>query len=96
MVDKEEFFSPQRHSPRFRSFTRAPVILAVNGSEYRWIMSRLNRRAARRRKFQLARACLVSAQFLMIESLQKFHHYYGDGFKVSVLPAPASKCRSGM
>ena len=35
-----------------------------------------------RRQLQLARADLVAGQLPDIESLQKFHHYYGDDFKV--------------
>jgi len=35
-----------------------------------------------RRQFQLARADLVSHQFLLIEALQKFHYFTGDSFKV--------------
>ena len=35
-----------------------------------------------RRQLQLARPDLVPGQLPVIESLQKFHHYYGDDFKV--------------
>jgi hypothetical protein len=36
-----------------------------------------------RRQFQLARTVWIPLNFLMIASLQKFHHYYGKEFKTA-------------
>src|SRR5271165_67597 len=35
-----------------------------------------------RRQLELARPYLVSCELSYFESLQKFHHYYGDDFKI--------------
>jgi hypothetical protein len=83
MVDKEEFLSP--HGIRALSKFHAvhPYILVVNGSEYRVDYEPAESQSGTFGGNSNWRGPVwFPTNFLMIESLQKFHHYYGDGFRV--------------
>jgi len=83
MVDKEEFFSP--HGIRALSKFHAvhPYVLAVNGSEHRVDYEPAESQTGTFGGNSNWRGPIwFPTNFLMIESLQKFHHYYGDEFRV--------------
>src|SRR6267142_280142 len=83
MVDKEEFFSPHGIRALSKFHAAHPYILAVNGSEYRVDYEPAESQSGTFGGNSNWRGPVwFPTNFLMIESLQKFHHYYGDGFKV--------------
>jgi hypothetical protein len=83
MLDKEEFLSP--HGIRALSKVHAahPYVLAVNGSEHRVDYEPGESQSGLFGGNSNWRGPVwFPMNFLMIESLQKFHHYYGDNFRV--------------
>ena len=83
MVDKEEFLSPHGIRALSKFHAAHPYILAVNGSEYRVDYEPAESQSGTFGGNSNWRGPVwFPTNFLMIESLQKFHHYYGDGFKV--------------
>jgi hypothetical protein len=83
MLDKEEFFSPHGIRALSKLHAAHPYILAVNGSEYRVDYEPAESRTGVFGGNSNWRGPVwFPPNFLMIESLQKFHHYYGDGFRV--------------
>jgi hypothetical protein len=83
MVDKQEFFSPHGIRALSRFHAAHPYILAVNGSERRVDYEPAESQSGTFGGNSNWRGPIwFPTNFLMIESLQKFHHYYGDGFKV--------------
>ncbi len=83
MVDKEEFFSPHGIRALSKFHAAHPYILAVNGSERRVDYEPAESQSGTFGGNSNWRGPIwFPTNFLMIESLQKFHHYYGDGFKV--------------
>ena len=80
---RREFLSPYGVRALSRAHERIPVRLSPprHGSHGALPAGRVRQRPVRR-QLELARADLVSGEFLLIESLQKFHHYYGDDFKI--------------
>jgi hypothetical protein len=83
MLDKEEFFSPHGIRALSKLHAARPYILAVNGSEYRVDYEPAESRTGVFGGNSNWRGPVwFPPNFLMIESLQKFHHYYGDGFRV--------------
>jgi len=83
MLDEHEFLSPYGVRALSRYHHEHPYTLAVNGTEYHV-------------KYEPAESSLglfggnsnwrgpiwFPVNYLLIESLQKFHHYFGDGFQV--------------
>ncbi len=83
MLDEREFLSPYGIRALSRHHDHSPYTLAVNGTEYRV-------------KYEPAESSgglfggnsnwrgpiWFPVNYLLIESLQKFHHYLGDDFKV--------------
>ncbi|HXY06370.1 MAG TPA: glucosidase [Terriglobales bacterium] len=83
MLDEHEFLSPYGVRALSRYHHEHPYTLAVNGTEYHV-------------KYEPAESSLglfggnsnwrgpiwFPVNYLLIESLQKFHHYLGDGFQV--------------
>jgi hypothetical protein len=83
MLDKEEFFSPHGIRALSKLHAAHPYILAVNGAEYRVDYEPAESRTGVFGGNSNWRGPVwFPPNFLMIESLQKFHHYYGDGFRV--------------
>ncbi|MCU1341634.1 MAG: uncharacterized protein JWN92_1057, partial [Candidatus Acidoferrum typicum] len=83
MVDKEEFYSPHGIRALSKFHAAHPYILAVNGSEYRVDYEPAESQSGVFGGNSNWRGPIwFPMNFLMIESLQKFHHYYGDGFRV--------------
>ncbi len=83
MVDKEEFFSPHGIRALSKFHAAHPYILAVNGSEHRVDYEPAESQTGVFGGNSNWRGPVwFPTNFLMIESLQKFHHYYGDGFQV--------------
>ncbi len=91
MLDEQEFLSPYGIRALSRYHHEHPYTLVVNGTEYRV-------------NYEPAESTLglfggnsnwrgpvwFPVNYLLIESLQKFHHYFGDEFKVE-LPARSGK-----
>jgi hypothetical protein len=83
MVDKEEFYSPHGIRALSKFHAAHPYILAVNGSEHRVDYEPAESQSGVFGGNSNWRGPVwFPTNFLMIESLQKFHHYYGDGFRV--------------
>jgi hypothetical protein len=83
MVNRDEFFS--MHGVRALSKYHAahPYILTVNGNEYRVDYEPGESQSGLFGGNSNWRGPVwFPLNFLMIESLQKFHHYYGDDFRV--------------
>jgi len=83
LTDKEEFLSP--HGLRALSKVHAahPYVLDVNGVEYRVDYEPGESQSGLFGGNSNWRGPVwFPMNFLMIESLQKFHHYYGDDFRV--------------
>jgi hypothetical protein len=91
MLDEQEFLSPYGIRALSRHHDEHPYMLAVNGMDYRV-------------KYEPAESSTglfggnsnwrgpiwFPVNYLLIESLQKFHHYLGDEFKVE-FPARSGK-----
>jgi len=83
MVDKEEFFSPHGIRALSKFHAAHPYILAVDGSEHRVDYEPAESQSGTFGGNSNWRGPVwFPTNFLMIESLQKFHHFYGDGFRV--------------
>jgi len=83
MVDKEEFFSPHGIRALSKFHAAHPYVLAVNGSEHRVDYEPAESQTGTFGGNSNWRGPIwFPTNFLMIESLQKFHHYYGDEFRV--------------
>jgi len=83
MVNKEEFLSPHGIRALSKYHAEHPYILPVNGNEYRVDYDPGESQTALFGGNSNWRGPIwFPVNFLMIESLQKFHHYYGDDFRV--------------
>jgi hypothetical protein len=83
MVDKEEFFSPHGLRALSKYHAAHPYLLSVNGNEYRVDYEPGESQSGLFGGNSNWRGPVwFPMNFLMIESLQKFHHYYGDDFRV--------------
>ena len=83
MVNKEEFFSPHGIRALSKYHAAHPYILSVNGNEYRVDYEPGESQSGLFGGNSNWRGPIwFPTNFLMIESLQKFHHYYGDDFRV--------------
>jgi hypothetical protein len=83
MVDKEEFYSPHGIRALSKFHAAHPYILAVNGSEHRVDYEPAESQSGVFGGNSNWRGPVwFPTNFLMIESLQKFHYYYGDSFRV--------------
>jgi hypothetical protein len=83
MLDEQEFLSPYGIRALSRHHKDHPYTLAVNGTEYR-----VNYEPAESStglfggNSNWRGPIWFPVNYLLIESLQKFHHYHGDDFKV--------------
>ena len=83
MLDREEFFSPHGVRALSKFHAAHPYILKVNGSEYRVDYEPAESQSGTFGGNSNWRGPVwFPPNFLMIESLQKYHHYYGDNFRV--------------
>ena len=82
MLDEEEFLSPYGIRAVSKFHREHPTCCTSTGRATASITSRRITHRPVRRELQLARAGVVPVNFLLIESLQKFHYYYGEDFKV--------------
>jgi len=83
MVNKEEFLSPHGIRALSKYHAAHPYILRINGNEYRVDYEPGESQSGLFGGNSNWRGPVwFPLNFLMIESLQKFHHYYGDDFRV--------------
>ena len=83
MVDREEFLSPHGIRALSKYHEAHPYILAVDGIERRVDYEPGESQSGLFGGNSNWRGPIwFPTNFLMIESLQKFHHYYGDDFRV--------------
>jgi hypothetical protein len=83
MTDKEEFFSPHGIRSLSKYHATHPYILAVDGIDHRVDYEPGESQTGMFGGNSNWRGPVwFPLNFLMIESLQKFHHYYGDDFRV--------------
>ncbi len=94
MVDQNEFFSPHGIRALSKYHAEHPYVLTVNGSEYRVDYEPGESNSGLFGGNSNWRGPVwFPPNFLMIESLQKYHHYYGDEFRVEC-PAGSGQQRS--
>jgi hypothetical protein len=83
MLDQTEFLSDYGVRSMSRAHLEDPYVLRVNGSD---LTVRYNPAESDSRQFggnsNWRGPIWFPVNFLIIESLQKFHHYYGEDFKV--------------
>jgi hypothetical protein len=83
MLDENEFLSPYGIRALSRLYASQPYVLNVNGSEYR-----VNYQAAESDSGLFGGnsnwrgPIWFPVNYLIVESLQQFHHYYSDDFRV--------------
>jgi hypothetical protein len=83
MVNSKEFLSPHGIRALSKYHAEHPYILPVNGTEYRVDYEPGESQSGLFGGNSNWRGPIwFPVNFLMIESLQKFHHYYGDDFRV--------------
>jgi len=83
MVNRDEFYSPHGIRALSKYHAANPYTLSVNGNEYRVGYEPGESQSGLFGGNSNWRGPLwFPMNFLMIESLQKFHHYYGDDFRV--------------
>ena len=83
MLDENEFLSPHGIRALSRYHRDHPYTLGVNGTEHRVDYEPAESRTGLFGGNSNWRGPVwFPVNFLLIESLQKFHHYYGDEFKV--------------
>ena len=84
MLDETEFLSPLWSSRALPRYTKtSPTVLPVNGSYYTVAYEPAESTTGMFGGNSNWRGPIwFPVNFLLIESLQKFHHYFGDDFKV--------------
>lgn len=83
MLDESEFLSPHGIRAVSRHHRDEPYILTVNGEEHRVDYEPAESSSGLFGGNSNWRGPVwFPVNYLLIESLQKFHHYYGDGLKV--------------
>jgi hypothetical protein len=83
MLDENEFLSPHGVRAVSRYHKDAPYVLQVNGTEHRVDYEPAESTSGLFGGNSNWRGPVwFPVNYLLIESLQKFHHYYGDDFKV--------------
>jgi hypothetical protein len=91
MLNKDEFYSPHGIRALSKFHATHPYILSVNGNEYRVDYEPGESQSGLFGGNSNWRGPVwFPPNFLMIESLQKFHHYFGDDFRVEC-PAGSGK-----
>ncbi len=83
MLDEREFLSPFGIRSLSRIYKDRPFILPLNGNEYSLAYEPAESRTGLFGGNSNWRGPVwFPVNYLLIESLQKFHHYLGDGFKI--------------
>jgi hypothetical protein len=83
MLDEAEFLSPFGIRAVSRRHAAEPYVLSVDGTEYRVAYEPAESTTGLFGGNSNWRGPIwFPVNYLLIESLQKFHHYYGDGFTV--------------
>ena len=83
MLDEREFLSPYGIRALSQVHREQPYVLDVDGTSTASTTSRANRRTGLFGGNSNWRGPIwFPVNFLLIEALQKFHHYFGDDFKV--------------
>jgi len=83
MLDEQEFLSPYGIRALSRFHQESPYVLQVNGSEHRVGYEPGESGSALFGGNSNWRGPVwFPVNFLLIESLQKFHHYFGESFKI--------------
>jgi hypothetical protein len=83
MLDKSEFLSPHGIRALSRFHMNHPYVLNVNGMEHRVDYQPAESKTSLFGGNSNWRGPIwFPMNFLLVESLQKFHHYFGDEFKV--------------
>jgi hypothetical protein len=83
MLDEQEFLSPYGIRALSRFHQESPYVLHVNGSEHRVGYEPGESGSALFGGNSNWRGPVwFPVNFLLIESLQKFHHYFGESFKI--------------
>lgn len=83
MLNQDEFLSPHGIRALSKYHAAHPYVLSVDGSQYRVDYEPAESRTGTFGGNSNWRGPVwFPLNFLMIESLQKFHHYYGDDFRV--------------
>ncbi|HET9372801.1 MAG TPA: hypothetical protein VFO19_21205 [Vicinamibacterales bacterium] len=83
MLDEREFLSPYGIRALSRAHKDRPYVLEVNGHEHRVDYEPAESSTGLFGGNSNWRGPVwFPVNYLLVESLQKFHHYYGDGFKV--------------
>jgi len=91
MLDENEFLSPYGIRALSRYHKDNPYVLSVNGNEYRVDYEPAESSTGLFGGNSNWRGPIwFPVNFLLIESLQKFHHYFGDDFTVE-FPAQSGK-----
>ena len=79
MLDESEFFSPHGLRAISKFHARHPYVLNVQGATIASTTSRRNRRADSSAEIRIGADRYGSrSTILLVEALQKFHHYHGD------------------
>jgi len=83
MLDDNEFFSPHGIRSVSKVHQSAPFVMHVDGREYRVAYEPAESREPLFGGNSNWRGPVwFPLNFLLVEALQKFHHYYGDSIKV--------------
>jgi hypothetical protein len=81
MLDEREFLSPYGIRASVARPRDQPYVLPSTATSIAWTTSRASRRRALRRNSNWRGPIWFPVNYLLIESLQKFHHYFADDVK---------------